>query len=321
MSPVLTVRNLCVRIGAEDSAPLLVRGVNLDLVPGETLTLIGESGSGKTLTSLALLHLLPQGMRLHADVLLLRERDIGRLDEPQFRELRGRRLAMIFQDPVGAFNPAKRIGWHLRAVLARADCTAEWPKGWHPHAVAALADVGITDPDGVLRRYPHQLSGGMLQRVLIAMVLALKPDVIIADEPTTNLDNIVERQILALFHDLQQRLSSALLFITHDMTIAGLISDRVAVMYAGQIVETGPAQTVLKQPLHPYTQGLIATARALEDGSDTLTEIPGQPPSTTDQEPGCAFRPRCTLARPGCELPQRLRQPDPARAVRCLLYD
>lgn len=317
MSPVLTVRNLSVRIGAGESAPVLVRGVDLDLVAGETLTLIGESGSGKTLTSLALLHLLPQGMQRQSDVLLLRERDIGRLDETQFRELRGRHLAMIFQDPVGAFNPAKRIGWHLRAVLAR----AEYAGDWHRHAVAALADVGIADPDGALRRFPHQLSGGMLQRVLIAMVLALKPDVIIADEPTTNLDNIVERQILALFRDLQQRLSSALLFITHDMTIAGLISDRVAVMYAGQIVEAGPAATVLHQPVHPYTQGLIATARALESSSDTLTEIPGQPPSMSDRDGGCAFRPRCRLARDGCEMPQPLRQPDSTRAVRCLLYD
>lgn len=317
MSPVLTVRNLSVRIGAA----ALVRGVDLDLVPGETLTLIGESGSGKTLTSLALMHLLPQGMQRGADVLLLRERDIGRLNETQFRELRGRHLAMIFQEPVGAFNPAKRIGWHLRAVLARADYAGDWPRGWHSQAVAALADVGIADPNGVLRRFPHQLSGGMLQRALIAMVLALKPDVIIADEPTTNLDNIVERQILGLFRDLQQRLSSALLFITHDMTIAGLISDRVAVMYAGQIVEAGPAATVLHDPMHPYTQGLIATARALESNSDTLTEIPGQPPSMTDQDSGCAFRPRCPLARDGCELPQPLRRPDFARTVRCLLYD
>jgi len=317
MSPVLTVRNLCVRIGAGENAPSLVRGVDLDIVPGETLTLIGESGSGKTLTSLALLHLLPQGMQLHTDELLLRERDIGRLGETQFRELRGRRLAMIFQDPVGAFNPARRIGWHLHSVLVRAEGIGDWRR----HAVTALADVGITDPNGVLRRFPHQLSGGMLQRVLIAMVLALKPDVIIADEPTTNLDNIVERQILTLFRELQQRLSSALLFITHDMTIASLISDRMAVMYAGQIVEIGPAQTVLNQPRHPYTQGLIATARALESGSDTLTEIPGQPPAITDQDGGCAFRPRCKMARAGCGRPQILRQTEPPHAVRCLLYD
>ena len=262
MSPVLTVRNLRVRARADTNAPLLVRGVDLDLVAGETLALIGESGSGKTITSLALLHLLPHEMRCSADTLTLHDRDIGALDETQLRDLRGRHIAMVFQDPVGAFNPAKRIGWHLRAVLARAGSD----DAWRDHAVAALTDVGIPEPDSVLKRFPHQLSGGMLQRVLIAMVLALKPDIIIADEPTTNLDNIIERQILALFRDLQQRLSSALLFITHDMTIAGLIADRVAVMYAGRIVETGPAEAVLREPLHPYTQALVATARALESG-------------------------------------------------------
>ena len=302
---------------ADTNAPLLVRGVDLDLVAGETLALIGESGSGKTITSLALLHLLPHEMRCSADTLTLHDRDIGALDETQLRDLRGRHIAMVFQDPVGAFNPAKRIGWHLRAVLARAGSD----DAWRDHAVAALTDVGIPEPDGVLKRFPHQLSGGMLQRVLIAMVLALKPDIIIADEPTTNLDNIIERQILALFRDLQQRLSSALLFITHDMTIAGLIADRVAVMYAGRIVETGPAEAVLREPLHPYTQALVATARALESGSETLTEIPGAPPSITDQDDGCAFRSRCSHAQPGCDLPQHLRQPVSSRSVRCILYD
>lgn len=317
MSPVLTVRNLRVRARVDNHAPLLVRGVDLDLVAGETLALIGESGSGKTMTSLALLHLLPREMRQSADTLTLHDRDIAALDEGQLRELRGRHIAMVFQDPVGAFNPAKRIGWHLRAALARAGSGS----AWRDHAVAALADVGIADPDGVLKRFPHQLSGGMLQRVLIAMVLALKPDIIIADEPTTNLDNIIERQILALFRDLQQRLSSALLFITHDMTIAGLIADRVAVMYAGRIVETGPADAVLREPLHPYAQALVATARALESGADTLTEIPGAPPSIMEQDEGCAFRSRCGQARAGCELPQALRQPDASRSVRCVLYD
>lgn len=317
MSPLLTVRNLRVRAGANDTAPLLVRGVDLDLVAGETLALIGESGSGKTITSLALLHLLPREMRRSADTLTLHDRDITTLNETQLRDLRGRHIAMIFQDPVGAFNPAKRIGWHLRAVLARAGTG----NAWRDDAMTILADVGIPSPESVLKRFPHQLSGGMLQRVLIAMVLALKPDIIIADEPTTNLDNIIERQILALFRDLQQRLSSALLFITHDMTIAGLISDRVAVMYAGRIVETGPADAVLREPLHPYTRALVATAEALESGADTLTEIPGAPPSITDQDDGCAFRSRCSQARQGCDLPQHLRQAAVSRSVRCLLYD
>lgn len=317
MSPVLSVRNLRVALTNGPRSVPLVRGVDLDLHPGETLTLIGESGSGKTLTALALLRLLPEGMGQQTDLLLLNGREIGGMTEAAFRTLRGRRIAMIFQDPVGAFNPAKRIGWHLRVVLARAAAEGAWQK----HATNALSDVGIADPPGVLRRFPHQLSGGMLQRVLIAMVLALGPEVIIADEPTTNLDNIVERQILELFGKLQRRLSSALLFITHDMTMAALISRRLAVMYAGQVVETGPAESVLRRPLHPYTQGLIETANALEQGAETLTEIPGQPPSVLGQDEGCAFRSRCARVRAGCELPQTLRAMDGARGVRCLLYD
>ena len=317
MSSVLSVRNLRVTLEAGPRSVLLVRGVDLDLHPGETLTLIGESGSGKTLTALALLRLLPQGMGQQADLMLLNGRDVSGMTEAAFRNLRGRRIAMIFQDPVGAFNPAKRIDWHLRVVLARAEAEG----AWQDRATEALSEVGITDPPSVMRRFPHQLSGGMLQRVLIAMVLALGPEVIIADEPTTNLDNIVERQILELFGKLQRRLASALLFITHDMTIAALISQRLAVMYAGQVVETGPAEAVLHRPLHPYTQGLIETAKALEKGAETLTEIPGQPPSIMEQDDGCAFRGRCIRARPGCERPQTLRSMNEARLVRCLLYD
>jgi len=313
MSAALELRNLRVTLGTVQ----LVRGVDLDLAPGETLGVIGESGSGKTLTCLSLLRLLPRGMAAQADVLRLKGTDLGGLDEAAFRKLRGRGIAMIFQDPVGAFNPAKRIGWHMRAVLARAASDGAWQR----RAAAALSDVGIAEPERVLRRYPHQLSGGMLQRALIAMVATLAPDVIIADEPTTNLDNIIEQQILALFRSLQQRLSSALVFITHDMRVAALVSDRLAVMYAGQIVETGPAEAVLHRPLHPYTQGLIATADALASGAAQLAEIPGQPPSVLDPPAGCAFRPRCASARAGCEAPQALRSPGEARQVRCLLYD
>jgi len=313
MTSVLSARNLCVSLGEAK----LVRGVDIELAEGETLALIGESGSGKTLTSLALLRLLPQGMQQTADALLLRGRDILGLEESMFRELRGRHIAMIFQDPVGALNPAKRIGWHLRAVLSR----AEKPAPWQIHALSALSDVGIVEPERVLRRYPHQLSGGMLQRVLIAMVLALAPDAIIADEPTTNLDNIVERQILTLFRDLQQQSASSMLFITHVMTIAALISQRVAVMYAGQVVEVGPTRSVLQRPLHPYTQALIATATALETGAAALAEIPGQPPSVLQYDGGCTFRTRCNQARSECELSQRLRTMDDGHQVRCMLYD
>jgi len=313
---VLSVRGLRVAVQARDRAIDLVRGVDFDLAAGETLGLIGESGSGKTLTCLALLRLLPDGMSAAAEQLHFDGHDLLSLPEAGMRRLRGRRLAMIFQDPVGAFNPAKRIGWHLRAALTRGEGGRAPEK-----ATALLQDVGISEPERVLRRYPHQLSGGMLQRALIAMVAALRPDVIVADEPTTNLDNIVEQQILALFRDLRRRLSAAFVFITHDMAIAADICDRIAVMYAGQIVESGPAKAVLADPLHPYTQGLVATARALIAGAETLAEIPGQPPNFLDPPPGCLFAPRCPARRDGCDVPQHLRAPRPDRQVRCLLYD
>jgi oligopeptide/dipeptide ABC transporter ATP-binding protein len=310
---LLEVRNLRVQAGPVT----VVRDVDLHLKRHETLGIIGESGSGKTVTCLALLRLLPEGLQAQTDRLVWRGRDVAGLSDSDFRPWRGREMAMVFQDPVGSFNPAKTIGWHLRTALERRG--AEGP--WRPRAAALLADVGIPQPETVLDRYPHQFSGGMLQRALIAMVVALEPGLIVADEPTTNLDNIVEQQILTLFRDLRQRLSSAFIFITHDIGIAGQISDRLAVMYAGDVVETGPAAELLAAPRHPYTRGLIATAEALASRAEHLAEIPGQLPSPGNRPQGCVFRPRCAFARPGCEAPQPLRQITPTRQVRCLLDD
>ena len=310
-APALLVRGLRVHAGAVE----IVRGVDLDLQAGETLGLIGESGSGKTVACLSLLRLLPQGLRASAGTLAWRGRDLTTLDERAFQPLRGRELAMVFQDPVGSFNPAKTIGWHLRTVLARRGIQASW----QPRAAALLGDVGIPHPEAALHRYPHQLSGGMLQRALIAVVLALEPGLIIADEPTTNLDNIVEQQILDLFRDLRRRLDASFIFITHDIAIAGQVSDRLMVMYAGDVVETGPADQVLDAPRHPYTRGLVATSDALVAGADVLTEIPGQLPTPSARPTGCVFRPRCGFAQPGCEAPQPLRQIAPGRHMRCLL--
>ncbi|WP_431285680.1 ABC transporter ATP-binding protein [Humitalea sp. 24SJ18S-53] len=311
--PLLEVRNLSVHAGAV----ALVRGVDLELHAGETLGVIGESGSGKTVTCLALLRLLSPGLRASADTLAWHGVALMDLDDRDFRAYRGRELAMVFQDPVGSFNPAKTIGWHLRTALARRGVT----RGWRQEAAALLSSVGIQHAAAVLERYPHQLSGGMLQRALIAMVVALEPGLIVADEPTTNLDNIVEQQILALFRDLRKRLSAAFIFITHDIGIAAEVSDRIAVMYAGEIVESGPAAALVAAPRHPYTRGLIATATALAARAEHLAEIPGQLPTPDARPDGCVFRPRCASARPGCEAPQPLREIAPGRAVRCLLDD
>lgn len=295
--PVLEVRDLRTYFDLHGGAIEVVRGIDLSVAPGEMLGLIGESGSGKTVTGLSLLRLLPENARIRGETIRFKGRDLQALSDEDFLALRGRSLAMIFQNPVGAFNPAKRVDWHLREVIRRRLGTdADWAQA----AAQALRAVGIPAPERVLRLYPHQLSGGMAQRILIALVLALEPDLVVADEPTTNLDNIVERQILTLFRGLRDRIDAAFIFITHDMTVAAELCDRIAVMYAGQIVEIGPTRAVFEAPRHPYTQGLIATATALKHKADRLQEIAGELPNLASPPPGCLFAPRCPRVMDRC---------------------
>lgn len=294
---VLEIRDLRTRFDLHEGSIEVVRGVDLSIVEGEMLGLIGESGSGKTVTGLSILRLLPPNAHLSSAILRFANVELQGLSDRQFQSLRGRRLAMIFQNPMGAFNPAKRVDWHLREVIRTRERS---DAAWSDLATTALRTVGIPRPERVLRLYPHQLSGGMAQRILIAMVLALEPDLVIADEPTTNLDNIVERQILGLFRRLQTRLRAAFLFITHDMTLAAALCNRIAVMYAGKIVEIGPTRQVFEAPRHPYTQGLIATATALKTRAARLKEIAGDPPNLANPPPGCPFSPRCAQVMERC---------------------
>lgn len=320
MSPILEVGGLTTRIRVPGGVLEAVRNVDLVLEAGEVLGLIGESGSGKTMAGLSILRLLPETATSEAATLSFQGRDIRALPAAEFRALRGRHLAMVFQNPAGAFNPAKSVAWHMQKILGRRLAPAGPSRRWRAEAEIALGEVGIDDPARSLKLYPHQLSGGMLQRVLIAMVLALAPEVIIADEPTTNLDNIVERQILLLFRRLQQRLARSIIFITHDMGVAGALSDRIMVMYAGEIVEAGPSRAVLESPLHPYTQGLVATAAALSRGG-RLSEIPGELPAGLNRPAGCLFAPRCAQARTGCwAAPPPMLRLAGGRDVRCVLY-
>jgi len=321
----LRVRGLETAFVMPEGEVPVIREINLEVRRGEVFGLIGESGSGKTVTGMSILRLLPDNAVTRAQALEFHGADILALSSPAFRKLRGTRMAMVFQDPVGAFNPAKRIGWHLREVFGSAAAKSprhrERARHWREESARLLGEVGIPHGASVLRQYPHQLSGGMLQRTLIAMVLAFEPDLVVADEPTTNLDNIVERQILRLFRDLQRRLDSAFIFITHDIAIAHSLCDRIAVMYAGRIVETGPTRAVFKDPKHPYTQGLLATALALEHVGERLKEIPGELPSPRNLPPGCLFEPRCASARPECRAaPPAMIALEGERAVRCVLY-
>jgi oligopeptide/dipeptide ABC transporter ATP-binding protein len=322
----LSVRGLEAGFSMSGSTVMVVRDVDLDIRKGEMVGIIGESGSGKTVTGMSILRLLPDNAVTHAERIDFLGTDLLGLSAEAFRELRGRRIAMVFQDPVGAFNPAKKVEWHLKEIFersaAKSPAHVDRAKNWQGAAIQLLKDVGIPHGADVMHLFPHQLSGGMLQRTLIAMVLAFEPDLIVADEPTTNLDNIVERQILRLFRDLQNRLNCAFLFITHDMSIAHMLCDRIAVMYAGRIVETGPTKQVFADPKHPYTQGLLASALALDTKTERLKEIPGELPSPTDLPPGCLFEPRCGFAKPECraKLPG-MSDLGGGRAVRCVLYN
>ena len=324
--PLLEVRGLEAGFPGPAGGPNLVRGVSFDVRRNEVLGLIGESGSGKTMTTSAILRLLPEGIEARADDLHFAGTDLQQLDARAFEAFRGIRLAMIFQDPTGAFNPAKTIGWHMRAVMKRSAARSEElrqrAQNWRPAAVALLEDVGIPRGNDVLGQFPHQLSGGMLQRALIAIVLALEPDLIVADEPTTNLDNIVERQTIEIFRQMKDRLDAALIFITHDISIARVLCDRMAVMYAGQIIETGTTEDILDRPRHPYTQGLIAASTELDAHPHRLTEIPGEGQRSDLTSARCSFEPRCALARAECrDGDPGMRQLSDFAAVRCVLYD
>jgi peptide/nickel transport system ATP-binding protein len=319
---LLEIRNLTARFRTGGAAVEAVRGVDLDIAEGEVLGIIGESGSGKTVTGLAILRLLPGNAEVAADRLAFRGQPLLALPDEAFRALRGRHLAMVFQNPAGSFNPAKTILWHLANVAKRMRSPPAAARRV-ADAERRLAEIGIPNPAQVLRLYPHQLSGGMLQRALIAMVLLLEPDLIIADEPTTNLDNIVERQILELFRRLRDRTRAAMLFVTHDMSVAAGLCDRIAVMYAGEIVETGPAATILAAPRHPYTQGLVATAqqldRQVERRAERLGEMPGEMPSLIGPPQGCVFAPRCPKADAACrEAPPAVVPLTEAHSVRCI---
>ena len=299
-----------------------VHGISFSVKQGEILGLIGESGSGKTVTGLSILRLLPEHAEVKAKSIRFGHRDLAGMSDSEFAVLRGTELAMIFQDPVGSFNPAKTVGWHLHHAMARREAhraiTADMGSA---DPVIVLQEMGIRTPERILDTYPHQLSGGMLQRVLIAMVLALRPQLIVADEPTTNLDNLVERQILDLIRYHQRRLGVSVLFITHDLTIAREFCDRIAVMYAGEIVEIGPASAVLDDPQHPYAVSLLRTAQSLERHDATLFELPGEPGEDARQRSGCRFVGRCPSAIPPCQTEHpALVRVSPQHHTRCLLH-
>jgi len=289
--------------------------VSFKLEPGEAVGVVGESGSGKSLSMLSLLGLLPDGAHARAAHARFDGRDLLSLTTAQLNAIRGREIAIVFQDPLTALNPVLTIGRQITEVIRRHFPVSKAEA--NQRAEQLLARVGIPDPPLRLRQYPHQFSGGMRQRVTIAMALAGEPRILIADEPTTALDVTIQSQILAEVQALCAESGTALIWITHDLAVVAGLADRVAVMYAGRIIEEGPVDAVLAQPLHPYTRGLIGSVPSRNRRGAPLAQIPGMAPSPAALPPGCAFSPRCPRADAACAAAPAMTAHAGGRAARC----
>jgi oligopeptide/dipeptide ABC transporter ATP-binding protein len=345
VTALLLIRELVVELATPMGWVRPVNGVSLGIEAGESVGLVGESGSGKTMLSLALMGLLPPGARVSGEIWLdattgKKEKDNAEAqstqrraeakasaasgprnlmgqNEQEWRAVRGREIAMIFQEPMTSLNPVMRVEAQVaEAIRAHEPRIAE--KALRARMLAALEQASVPEPEVRARQFPHQLSGGLRQRVMIAMALAGRPKVLIADEPTTALDVTVQKQILQLLDELRREMGLGLLFITHDLGVVARIADRVAVMYAGRIIEQGPTGQVLRAPLHPYTRGLLAASPKLERGK--LVPIPGTVPQLTALPPGCSFAARCAFHREECDARVPEFRPANARhAARCVL--
>ena len=325
MAVRLEVRKLTVELPTQAGWVRPVNEVSFTLGEGETLGIVGESGSGKTMLSLALMGLEPAGARRKGEA-WLHERDraadsrgINLLIAPpdEMRGLRGREIAMIFQEPMTALNPVMRVGAQIEEAI-RVHENGTKQSEIHRRAIQALERAALPEPEQRARQYPHQLSGGLRQRVMIAMALAADPGILIADEPSTALDVTVQKQVLELLAKLRKELHLSLLFITHDLGVVTQVADRIVVMYAGRIVEDGPTAEVLRHPRHPYTEGLLRAAPRLERGN--LIPIPGTVPALNALPPGCAFAPRCAYHVTECDaaVPE-LRPASANHSARCIL--
>lgn len=319
-TPVIEVEDLSVDIRVPAGTLHAVNNVSFSVRPAETLSLVGESGCGKSITSLAIMRLLPKAARLSASKIIFDGQDLSALSEKQMSRLRGNRMGMIFQDPMTSLNPVYRIGDQLEEIYLRHKNAGR--KEARERAVFLLEKTGIINPTERLTQFPHQLSGGLRQRMMIAMMLMCDPKLIIADEPTTALDVTVQVQILQLLKSLQKEFKMALILITHNLGVVARMADHVAVMYAGQIVETGSAADVFRRPTHPYTRGLLDCIPQPGQSStrNKLGSIPGIVPSLVGDLNGCSFRNRCTHARDACTQGTiELRPAQQAHDYRCLL--
>jgi oligopeptide/dipeptide ABC transporter ATP-binding protein len=305
--PLIEVQDLSVQFGPLARPVRAVERVSFEMASGETLALVGESGCGKSVTALALARLVPQPPGRYASGrVLYRGEDVLAMDDTALRALRGNEISYVFQDPGSSLNPVFRVGYQIREALYLHRPAEAGPAEVH----RLLEMVGIPDPRRRARAYPHELSGGMQQRVMIAMALACRPRVLVADEPTTALDVTIQAQILDLLRDLQRQMEMAVLLITHNLGLVADVAHRLHVMYAGRIVEAGPAAEVLSAPRHPYTRALLGAVPRLKGTEGRLQGIPGSVPNPGRLPPGCTFHPRC----PACKAPCRATEP-PAEDV------
>ena len=321
--PLLEVKGLKTYFYTEDGVVRAVDGVNFEVYPGEVLGLVGESGCGKSVTSLSIMRLISKPGKVDAGEILLDGENLLDLSEEEMTKVRGNRISMIFQQPQTALNPVFKVGDQLAEVLnVHQDMGKE--AGWK-RAVALLKMVGVPDPERRVEAFPHELSGGMAQRVMIAMALACVPELLIADEPTTALDVTIQAQILDLMRDMRKEMGTSVILITHDLGVVAEMAERVAVMYAGEIVEQTDVNSLFDEPLHPYTQGLIGSIPVLGEIKEKLDVIPGSVPNLVNLPPGCRFAPRCQARfKYGCticaEVKPDLTEVKQGHLVRCWLY-
>jgi oligopeptide/dipeptide ABC transporter ATP-binding protein len=319
LSGLLEVKNLRTTFRTEDGPVTAVNGLSFSLAAGETLGIVGESGSGKSVTALSIMRLLSRNAAVTSDAVLFAGEDLQTKSEAQMRKIRGHKIAMIFQDPMTSLNPVLSIGEQIAEAVSlhlgysRRDSRRK--------AIEMLEKVRIPSPASRVDDYPHQFSGGMRQRVMIAMALSCNPQLLIADEPTTALDVTIQAQILELMNEMQRETGAAIIMITHDLGVVAEICRNVLVMYGGNMVEYGSADQIFGAPKMPYTQGLLASLPRLDDARRRLEPIKGQPPNLLNLPAGCAFAPRCDRRMPVCAEPVPLYDFSDGHLARCRLYD
>ncbi|GAA4661120.1 ABC transporter ATP-binding protein [Arthrobacter cryoconiti] len=316
-TPLLEVTDLSISVMGSKARTKIVEGVSFSVEAGERFGLVGESGSGKSMTLRSIANLLPGGVTVSSGSILYKGQELIGLQNEKRRRLMGPEIAMVFQEPMTALNPVMRVGEQIaegpRRYLGLSRSAAM------DLAVSMMARTGIPDPKQRAKAYPHQLSGGLRQRVMIAMALSCRPKLLLCDEPTTALDVTVQHQVLRQLEELCEDFGASLVFVTHDLAVVNQTCSKLAVMYAGRIVETGPVKDVFKDPRHPYTQGLLTSAPDFDQPERELIPIPGFPPNLADRPPGCEFAPRCRYAQADCtSLQPRLLPVEPGRNSACL---